>query len=140
MYHVETGSTGAPLHPFAKMAMTYMGLMAAVAVLSLVFYSVNVLDGIKGPLTQLAGASYAAMIIVPALAIAGLAKGLRIGAYLAFAALALSVLILLAFTWNPDIRWNVLIPVLVPHAAVGALLARSLPALRTLFDPAAAKH
>jgi hypothetical protein len=126
-------SDTAELHPFVKAGIAYMGIMAGFAVLGLTFY-VIVARG------EAAGSSlippeayyptiayYAALAGVSVLAVWLLKNGRRIGAYLAFAILAISVL---APVQSSSGGFTIIYWFAIPNAAVGLLLLKAIKTLR----------
>jgi hypothetical protein len=119
----------ASLDPYVKLAITYMGLMIAVVIISLVYYSVNFIYLSKESASPAATVYYIALIIAPGAAIAFLANRKKAGAYLVFAALAISLSIFVTLPASADLRWDVVATLLIPHSLVGILLLRALKTL-----------
>lgn len=116
------------LHSFVKLAIAYMGIMAGLAVLGLAFYAIASTGEAPGsvPVPQAEyylTISYYVMLVGASLgALALLAKGVRTGAYLAFASLAISVL---APIDGQSANW-----IAIPNVVVGLLLLKAIKTLR----------
>lgn len=131
----NSNTVTAELHPFAKAAIAYMGIMAGLAVLGLVFYAIastgEAEDSVPVPpsayyqtilyFVSLTGLSLGALML--------LAKGIRVGAYLTFAALAISVLAPID-NQTQNAAFNIIYWFAIPNAAVGILLLKAIRTLR----------
>lgn len=120
------------LHSFVKLAIAYLGIMAGLAVLGVVFFAISSQGEAQGSVRPSAEAYnytmglYALMIGLSLGGLAALANHLRIGAYLAFLALiawflpyaAQSLDTLAAVSW-----------MLIPNGVVGILLLKELKTL-----------
>jgi hypothetical protein len=121
------------LHSFVKLAIAYLGIMAGLAVLGVVFFTISSQGEAQGSVRPSAEAYnytmglYALMIGLSLGGLAALANHLRLGAYLAFLALVVwfmpyateSVEALAAASW-----------MVIPNGVVGILLLRALKTLR----------
>jgi hypothetical protein len=120
------------LHPYVKLAITYMGLMIAFVIIGLVYYSVNLAYDPAEVASPLYAAYYTALLAIPGATIACLANRKRTGAYtyLVFAALAISLsLFIVGQLANSGMRWDVVITLLVPRTLIGVLPSRALKTL-----------
>jgi hypothetical protein len=127
-------SDSAELHSFVKLAIAYLGIMAGLAVLGLGFYVAAARVESAGDLPVSADRYYAVIafyVLLIAVSLAGLARMARRkrdGAYLAFAALVIS---LFAASPNQVIQSPYIIIwwLAIPNAVVGILLLKSLNTL-----------
>jgi hypothetical protein len=118
------------LHSFVKLAIAYIGIMIGFAVLGTLFYVIAAQGEAPGS-APVALADYysaigyfATLITVCALALRGLVKAKKTGAYFAFAALAISLLAPHMYGGLGIVYWFA-----IPNAVVGILLARSWKSL-----------
>jgi hypothetical protein len=131
---LQNSSAVTELHPFTKAAMAYIGIMAGLALLGLVFYAVASTGEAEGSVPVPPAAYYQTILYLVSLtglslgALALLAKGMRAGAYVAFAALAISVL---APAGNQTLgnAFNIIYWFAIPNAAVGILLLKAIKTL-----------
>ena len=116
------------LHSFVKLAIAYLGIMAGLAVLGVVFFAASTQGSVRpsvGAYNYTMGL-YALMIGLSLGGLAALANHLRTGAYLAF--LALIVWFMPYATQSLDtlaaVSW-----MLIPNGVVGILLLKALKTL-----------
>jgi hypothetical protein len=117
------------LHPFVKLAIAYVGIMAGFATIGLTFYIIAT-NGDSMPANQYYTdvASFAGLIFLSLAGLALLVERKRLGAYFVFAALVFSILapsILVTGQATYDVVWWFVIP----NAIVGILLMKSLKTL-----------
>lgn len=123
MQHSDTTE----LHPFVKASIAYMGIMAGFAVLGLTFYVVAargeaVGSSIVPPEMYYTSVAYYVMLAgASVFAVWLLKSGRRVGAYLAFAILGISLLEGSGFA---VVYWFA-----IPNAAVGILLLKAYKTL-----------
>ena len=128
-------SDTAELHPFVKAGIAYMGIMAGFAVLGLTFYVIAARGEAVGsslvpPETYYTSIAYYIMLASASVFAVWLLKnGRRVGAYLAFAILSISVL---APVRSPalDNLFTIVYWFAIPNAAVGLLLLKAYKTLR----------
>lgn len=127
-------SDSAELHSFVKLAIAYLGIMAGFAVLGLAFYIAAARVESAGDLPvppdrYFAVVGFYALLVGISLAgLARLVRRKRDGAYLAFSALAISIL---AAGPNQLIQspYTIIWWLAIPNAVVGILLWRSINTL-----------
>lgn len=131
----DSSAVADELHPFAKMSIAYMGIMAGLAVLGLTFYATASTGEAAGSIPVPPAVYYQSILYFVSLtglslgAVVLLAKGIRIGAYLTFAALAISVLAPVA-SQTGNAAFNIIYWFTIPNAAVGILLLKAVKTLR----------
>lgn len=131
---VFAGST--QLHPFVKLAIAYVGIVAGLAVIGLVFYVVASQGEAAGSRPAVPQAYYVTVAYYVSLAAASAAAVLlmakrsrRTGAYLAFAALASSILAPHS-SQTAGTPFQVAYWFMIPNAVVGILLMKAVRTLR----------
>lgn len=115
-----SGYTG--LHPFTKLAIAYIGILLGLTVISVLFAVTIIRDGASPPASYLA-VYYVVLIPLMLIAIDQLRKGKKLGAYLAYASMAVHHSI-----YFPDGLYLTLL--LGISGIVGILLLRSFRHLR----------
>lgn len=132
-YHTSV-SDCAELHSFVKLAIAYLGIIAGLAVLGLGFYVAAARVESVGDLAVQPERYYTVVtfyVVLVAISLAGLARLVRRkrdGAYLAFAALAISMLAPAPNQVN-QAPYAIVWWLAIPNAVVGILLFRSLKTL-----------
>ncbi len=128
-------SDTAELHSFVKAAIAYMGIMAGLAVLGLTFYTIAargeaVGSSIVPPEMYYTGIAYYVMLASASVFAVWLLKnGRRVGAYLVFAILAVSVFAPVRSSALEN-SFTIIYWFAIPNAAVGALLLKAIKTLR----------
>jgi hypothetical protein len=128
---LQHSNTSTELHPFVKLTIAYAGIMAGFAVLGLAFYVTASTAGSVGAprVMQFPAVSYyVALAGMSVVALWLLKNGRRAGAYVAFAALAISVFAPIsgpAYDSFTIVYWFA-----IPNAAVGVLLLKAFRTLR----------
>lgn len=122
------------LHSFVKLAIAYLGIMAGFVVIGLGFYLIAAGGEATGSALEPANiyytniGSYVLLFILSLAGLALLVKRKRVGAYVAFSALVLSIfapsLLLTGQSAYGVIWWFA-----IPNAVVGILLVKSLKTL-----------
>lgn len=128
-------SDTAELHSFVKASIAYMGIMAGFAVLGLVFYVIAAMgeaaeSALIPPMMYYAAMSYyVALAGASVMTVWLLKNGRRVGAYIAFALLAVSLLAPVdSQAFNG--MFTVIYWFAIPNAVVGALLLKAFRTLR----------
>lgn len=130
----SVSDSSAELHSFVKLSIAYLGIMAGLAITGLTLYVAAARVEFAGDLPVSADryfavvAFYAILVAISVAGLARLAKRKRDGAYLAFAALAVSVL---APSPNQAVQGPISIVwwFAIPNAVVGILLFKSVKTL-----------
>lgn len=131
---LQNSSALAELHPFVKAAIAYVGIMAGLAVLGLIFYAIASTGEAAGSVPVPQAAYYQTILYFVSLtglslgAVVLLAKGMRMGAYLAFAVLAASILAPVS-NQTPNTAFNIVYWFAIPNAVVGLLLLKAVKTL-----------
>lgn len=121
--------------PYTKLTIAYLGIMAGLAVIGLVFYIIASRGGAPGSLPVQVEIYYGtigffiALISNSLLGLWQLVRGRRLGAYLAFIALAMSVFA----PYSNQRTEAILFPIYwiaIPNMIVSLLLLKSLKTLR----------
>lgn len=122
------------LHSFVKLAIAYVGIMAGMASIGLTFYIIAATGEATGSGLVPAGqyyadlVSYALLIFFCLAGLALLVERRRLGAYLVFAALVLSILAP-SILISGQAAYNVVWWFAIPNAIVGILLLKSMKTL-----------
>nr|AFK24966.1 hypothetical protein Josef01_19c08_23 [uncultured archaeon] len=115
-----SGDTG--LHSFTKLAIAYIGILLGLTVISVIFAVTIIRDGASPPASYLVF-YYAVLIPLMLIAIDQLRKGKKLGAYLAYASMAVHHSI-----YFPNVFYLALL--LGMSGIVGTFLLRSFRYLR----------
>lgn len=131
--HIAT-SDKPELHSFVKLAIAYLGIMAGFALLGLTFYVVAARGEATGGALEPVSVYYAnvgnylILLVLSILALGLLVKRKRAGAYVAFAALVLSIFAPSLFV-TAQSAFGVIWWFAIPNTVVGILLLKSMKTL-----------